>query len=234
MDDSTSLMHSSSVSSTRRDSANNIGVMTVSALDSARLQLEYETRMRGNAVLANVREAPKRKININTKESNNNTERRSSWNSFLMYAFLVSILIIIIGLGAYLSNRNRRGDKDNELTDLQYLQNIFHDISGEDSLLDKKSPQYQALNWLVENDTYFPDIQNLSIVEDLKERYTVVVLYFSTGGPTNWIDQFEFLSNTSVCDWPHNAEHISLNKSVPLFGIECNRRRQVSSVDLRK
>ena len=114
----------------------------------------------------------------------------------------------------------------------------------------KGSPQLQALDWLVYNDTFFmkDNIQNISNIESvLIERYVLAVLYFSTGGPTHWKEQYQFLSNTSVCLWPSpqtrntDEESNKDNSSAPIIdwirtlqGINCNRNGQVISIEFRK
>ena len=114
-------------------------------------------------------------------------------------------------------------------------------------LSQKGSPQFQALDWLVYNDTYFMEdnIQNNPNI--LIERYVLAVLYFSTGGPTHWKEQYQFLSNTSVCLWPSpqtrntDEESNKDNSSAPIIdwirtlqGINCNRNGQVISIEFRK
>jgi hypothetical protein len=118
-------------------------------------------------------------------------------------------------------------------------------------LSQKGSPQFQALEWLVNNDTYFKKryIQNNPNIElELIERYVLAVFYFSTGGSTYWNERYHFLSNTSVCLWPPpptrntDEESINNNSSTPIIdwttptlqGINCNCNRQVTSIEFRK
>lgn len=60
------------------------------------------------------------------------------------------------------------------------------------------SPQYKALNWLMNNDAYTPPTEMLWV-----ERYILAVLYFSTDGD-NWIEESNSIFMNvlvSVCDW---------------------------------
>jgi hypothetical protein len=71
---------------------------------------------------------------------------------------------------------------------------------GDKSLLtDPDTHEYEALQWLANSDP-----ANLSVQTTAKrilvERYTLALLYFSTGG-TSWGNQYNFLSADTVCDW---------------------------------
>ena len=78
---------------------------------------------------------------------------------------------------------------------------------------------------------------------------TIYLSSKKTGGPTHWIEQYQFLSNTSVCLWPSpqtrntDEESNKDNSSAPiidwirpptLHGINCNRNKQVISIEFRK
>jgi hypothetical protein len=70
-------------------------------------------------------------------------------------------------------------------------------ISNEDDLDDESSPQYQAMEWLVNSDGLQLDpVPSYG----LYQRYIAVVLYFATEGEL-WKQQFRFLTNTSICSW---------------------------------
>jgi hypothetical protein len=59
--------------------------------------------------------------------------------------------------------------------------------------------QFEALDWLANSDP-----ANLPILTTsnriLVERYTLALLYFSAGG-TSWVNQYNFLSADTVCNW---------------------------------
>jgi len=95
-------------------------------------------------------------------------------------------------------------------TQNEKLNNIFAEITREDSermihewithigvtssadLLNDTSPQYQALQWMVNKDKITQE-EIISI-----ERYILAVLYFSTSG---WQTSEKWLSDESVCSW---------------------------------
>jgi hypothetical protein len=245
-------------------------IMTVAVLDSAHLQQEYENRINEKAILATVR--PRKGPPSNTRRittaaatikvckdciDNDDDGKQQLRNKrrkmFLVCSTLVGFCIIIV-LGVSLGFRNNKTNNSNNnnrlKTDLEYLKNIVRDISDERDLSQKGSPQLQALDWLANNGTYFMEdnIQNNPNI--LIERYVLAVLYFSTGGPTHWKEQYQFLSNTSVCLWPSpqtrntDEESNKDNSSAPIIptltptptlqGINCNRNGQVISIEFRK
>ena len=81
-------------------------------------------------------------------------------------------------------------------------------------LLDPSTSQYQALHWLVYDDTYFQLTVNSAITEGdvgygiapsspmdiLTERYALAVFYFETNGP-GWFSSGDWLSGSHVCLW---------------------------------
>jgi hypothetical protein len=80
----------------------------------------------------------------------------------------------------------------------QVFQEFLAPISGE-LLKDITSPQYQALNWLANNDA-----ANMTIGVDseaaIKTRYVAAVLYYAFQGDT-WADKYQFLSDRETCSW---------------------------------
>lgn len=83
------------------------------------------------------------------------------------------------------------------------------DLMGDDvsenksTLLQEGTPQNQALTWLALEDGWKDEWDALP-KEVAVERYSLAVLYFATGGE-NWLEQFSFLTSTSVCDWWNEA-----------------------------
>ena len=98
-------------------------------------------------------------------------------------------------------------------------------------------PQFQALTWLLEDDSFarlelfqsLPHEDNGMIgnADDfIAERYVAAVLYFATGGPTSWYDQLGFLNSTvSVCAW---------NDDQSFLGITCDDIGYVTDIYLGK
>ena len=98
--------------------------------------------------------------------------------------------------------------------------NVSHDIGV---FNDRSSPQYTTLEWLANVDTAQLD-WTVTPRTELVERYALAYLYFSTNGK-RWKQNFNFLSNGSVCEWNHidsslsNANNISLDTAI---GVLCN------------
>ena len=65
-------------------------------------------------------------------------------------------------------------------------------------LEDPSSPQYQALQWIALEDALKVPVQN---VDHLTQRYALAVLYFSTAGPDQWVESYEFLQPEHECSW---------------------------------
>jgi hypothetical protein len=84
-------------------------------------------------------------------------------------------------------------------------------ISDLEALGNESSPQFQALQWLANNDTAMLDLDDRPT--EIVERYVLVLLYFSTSaeGRLNatssegGLNMLNFLSASSVCDW-NNGE----------------------------
>lgn len=69
----------------------------------------------------------------------------------------------------------------------------------EDELTDGSSPQYDAMDWLVNDDPAELDFDATS-TSILIERYALAVLYFALDGDS-WDSSYGFLSEDDVCDW---------------------------------
>jgi hypothetical protein len=82
------------------------------------------------------------------------------------------------------------------------------------------SPQFAAMNWLANEDTYETSDDTLILVE----RYAVAVFYFATTGES-WRSSFSFLEPISVCEW-HGAGS--------LVGVTCRYGQYVSSIEMSK
>ena len=93
----------------------------------------------------------------------------------------------------------------------------------EEVFADPNSPQYRALEWIAFDDGEIETAIRLDFLKDndnrtgasyatvnsstaidrerILQRYVLAVLFFSTGGPTDWVDRFEFLLEGHECDW---------------------------------
>jgi hypothetical protein len=79
---------------------------------------------------------------------------------------------------------------------------LLHRVSG-DAIQDESSPQHRALNWLAYED--YSDVVKALVENEggtaiLIERYIIVLLYFSTNGPS-WTKRTRFPSPLAVCSW---------------------------------
>ena len=91
---------------------------------------------------------------------------------------------------------------------------IADDITPASVLDDQGSPQHQALSWIADEDTTF------STTEDRNEmitRYTLAVMYYSTGG-AEWINDWKLWldANANECEW----EGITCTDDGEVRGIE--------------
>jgi hypothetical protein len=121
--------------------------------------------------------------------------------------------------------------------DLEFVRNLLTPISGMEALTDESSFQYQALQWLVNedparlvstyNDAHHP--QATTTTNLLVERYVIALLYFTTGGPHQWRLSLEFLTASSICEWPaiRPGEDDDLQ-----LGVRCNDNGQVKYIRL--
>jgi len=81
------------------------------------------------------------------------------------------------------------------------IKEILKNYSNVDSLEDKRSPQYKALDWIANRDMYQID----PMLPLFIQRYTLAVLYYSTNGPITWKASKNFLSPIHECNWQNNG-----------------------------
>jgi hypothetical protein len=117
----------------------------------------------------------------------------------------IVLLAIVAAVGAGIGTAVSKKPDEAEAptpSPITFRSEVFHDflapISGE-LLSDTTSPQFQALNWLANNDA-----ANMTIGVDseaaIKTRYVAAVLYYAFGGE-NWTNNFRFLSDRETCSW---------------------------------
>ena len=120
-------------------------------------------------------------------------------------------------------------ETEDDETDMEKLFKLLGPISGEDVLWDETTPQHQAMVWLDSTnltqywnvhstDNTFEPLHMVSLVE----RYVVAVLYYSTNGP-GWMEDMNFLSDNSICEWKGTEN-----------GIKCNEEGDVVEIRLSK
>ena len=176
-----------------------------------------------------------------------------------------SILILLLVLALILPELMNEDDKDVNSTpesaptaspttaesrNMKFVLNLLSPISGQDSLLDETTPQYKAMNWLINSDPnkenwfsaangmptsmsseFNPDADRSQpsspsnpLSRRLIERYVTAVFYFATGGPDwNWnIRSNNFLNGNDTCDW-----HSEMVNS----GVSCNEDSFITSFE---
>eukprot|EP00567_Pseudictyota_dubia_P010412 CAMPEP_0197441402 /NCGR_PEP_ID=MMETSP1175-20131217/7677_1 /TAXON_ID=1003142 /ORGANISM="Triceratium dubium, Strain CCMP147" /LENGTH=746 /DNA_ID=CAMNT_0042971665 /DNA_START=172 /DNA_END=2412 /DNA_ORIENTATION=+ len=95
----------------------------------------------------------------------------------------------------------------------QAMKRVVADISSWEDVSNPASPQFQALMWLADVDTKRIPVDDISAV---LQRYSVVVLYFSTGGD-NWKNNTNYLTERHECIW---------------YGLYCNSSFHVKQIRL--
>jgi hypothetical protein len=88
------------------------------------------------------------------------------------------------------------------------------DVDPIDFFADPSTAQYDALEWMAMTDLETNVFDTPQVV--LVERYVLATLYFTTGGPTNWTESFNFLSSESVCDWRSGDKGVFCTSTGPL------------------
>jgi Leucine-rich repeat (LRR) protein len=66
------------------------------------------------------------------------------------------------------------------------------------STIDVESDQYLALEWIAYDD---PRTELISNLQELQERFSLVVLFHSTTKRNSWINNARWLSGEHHCDW---------------------------------
>ncbi|KAG7373342.1 RHS repeat-associated core domain containing protein [Nitzschia inconspicua] len=178
--------------------ADGTGVISADIVDEVQLEAQFRKRIKSEMVEAiEVRKEAEfqqqEAAMAQGQQERREVGRRRSlcvWSIIILAAAVISIV-----LGVSL------GGESNRLSDHAFMEELFFPLSGPDITV-KGTPQYQALNWLAYEDPAKLDIQSTSYM-NLTQRYVMAVFFYSTGGPTSWVDDLRFLSNYSVCEWPN-------------------------------
>ena len=112
----------------------------------------------------------------------------------------------------------------------EYLDQVLQKaqlLSSEQALQDKDSPQFQAVDWLAQEQMAGIVAYDSNSHYDLIQRYVMAVLYFSTTLGRDWKESLNFLSTTHVCDWHQSADQQESFSSSSggsgrlRYGVEC-------------
>jgi hypothetical protein len=124
----------------------------------------------------------------------------------------ICILLVVVSLviaGAIGAGIALSKDEESPTPQLTSFRNALYSVSGK-RLDDENSPQYQALQWIANDDPAKTSV-GVNDTEIIKQRYVAAVLYFALGGK-GWKKQYKFLSEADICSWNQNE----------LSGIICN------------
>ena len=86
-------------------------------------------------------------------------------------------------------------------------------VSDEVTLANKETPQYRALKWIADEDKAQLDVDNYMLIQ----RYTLAVLYFSTGkvgDESTWSNSTNWLTEKGICVW---------------YGVKCHTDKKGSA-----
>ena len=159
-------------------------------------------------------------------------ERRKS--QMRKIAITVFITALVSFLLLFFLMRNRGGDDEPTiplpataaptnrtlaptLSDGEYLRQVIYPLSGKNDSIwnDESSAQFQALQWLEQNDTLQLHQNRTVPTSQIVDRYVMTLLYFHNGGPY-WTQSMNFLNDTaSVCEW--NTEMVTGD------GVQCDQ-----------
>jgi len=140
----------------------------------------------------------------------------------LLLALLVILIPAVVIIAVLVSRLNRTSPKkaqpiSEESDEIIALRSNFlaFNISHESALRDPESPQYEALNWIANEDTNNKTISFLNMLTQetensldftshmdhpIVQRYVLATIYFSTNGQY-WTKQARFLSELDECQW---------------------------------
>jgi len=190
-------------SSSESDLVEANGLVAAQVIDEEELEAQYQAKMMKSVVAAEI---------VSEDEFK---ERGRCWKMSCC-----CIIILILAITIPLSRKNNNDivypptAAPTEQSEYDFLYDLFLPYSG-NTLNDNSTIQYRALEWLA-----FEDPMGLPIKDSnetiLIERYAAVVFYFATGGE-KWKNQYNFLTNTSICDWNDGT----------YFGLTCYSAEEV-------
>ena len=167
----------------------------------------------------------------NTQLADKDEMEKPNWKKYAPFAAVVAIVAIIaavvavvVGGGKSLPQTEPPTSTPTVTSTEDYVREILLAVSKETDLNDETSHQLEALNWLVFDDPLQMDFQNEDR-DHILDRYRCALFYFATGGPDSWLNDLNFLSDSSVCDWN------TINDVDKGFGgIDCDLEGFVSGI----
>jgi len=138
---------------------------------------------------------------------------------------IATFFLLLVGIGALLGILIPAGRGEETPSDEEFLEQTLVAVSGE-SIFDSLSPQHKAYKWLL-HDTGVEYPLDRDMTSLMVDRYVLALLYYSTSGQ-NWTKQYNFLSNSSICEW-----HISIDaEDDETNGVRCDDNGNVIEVHL--
>jgi hypothetical protein len=157
--------------------------------------------------LSNIRAAP-------TDEPASKKGRMCFLGSRRIIHFTVAVISIILVVTISVPLSLRAPPKDR----FSIIRSAVLSISSSKDLKNSSSPQARALRWLV-----YDDALNVSETDIpwLRQRYTMAVLYYSTGGDTSWTSSLHFLEPIHECMWWNGS-----------YGLFCLPEKLLTTIEL--
>eukprot|EP00539_Tryblionella_compressa_P001109 CAMPEP_0178750624 /NCGR_PEP_ID=MMETSP0744-20121128/10098_1 /TAXON_ID=913974 /ORGANISM="Nitzschia punctata, Strain CCMP561" /LENGTH=669 /DNA_ID=CAMNT_0020404227 /DNA_START=219 /DNA_END=2228 /DNA_ORIENTATION=- len=143
-----------------------------------------------------------------------------------MFLAVVAMIVIIVPVAILAKNDKIHHGASTATTEPEsHVDKVFNflvdnKVTSEPRLLDKKSPQHFAMQFMAAGDGFV----DLDLLDDADyaqkfiERYSLVVMYYHLSGP-HWTYKLKFLSPTDHCNWHDYYE--TAGGDVVKEGISC-------------
>ena len=165
-------------------------------------------------------------------------------SKYKRYAFgLVLLFVATLALILGILLRPDKTPKDVPLSDYDFLLETLSEVSPSDLLQDNTTAQSSAFQWLLNKENNYTmglvqrarNATSSNEVTILQQRYILALLYFATNGTASWESGFNFLNDTSVCDWPPKddlTEEDLERETTP--GVHCDDKGLVKRMFITK
>jgi len=214
VDPTTTTTFSSNKNDTKDNDTDEAGILSGDAvvaqpIDEADLEQQYRDQFMKDVVEASV------------VDKDVELEKKARRRMFIGISVVVIALALGLGLGLGLKEQ-----ESPPLTAEEVLYDLVSPWSSPEDLADPSSPQSTAFNWVLNEDPLDLTgglVDGSTNSSTVLERYVLSVLYWSTDGP-NWTNQLDFMTNSSVCDWPDESKtstvsYVNCNENGDLFDI---------------
>jgi hypothetical protein len=166
-------------------------------------QLFHETLTRLNLEVVEAENVVTVEGKIEREKQRRATIKKRAIGASALILAVVVISAVLIAVFVSLSSNKQPKQPHQPTAALVSLSEVFrsdllnHNVSSSHDLDQSGTAQYDALNWLVNEDKY---LSASSSVESIIDRYVLAVVYYANGG-THWKNPSIFLTNESVCTW---------------------------------